>query len=155
MGFISCTTRGRDLCSPVATLPVLDKISASERRILMTNWIGTAWERFCQNFKDAIRASFIKYGIALPTDGSQDALINIRGLNNYTIPPWQSNPSLNPPQGHAASEALTEALGSDSECYTEGTLSNCGSDDDLDMVDARAEEIEVMVGGTNNIWGGN
>ena len=55
------------------------KISASERRILMTNWIGTTWERFCQNYKDAIRASFIKYGIALPIDGSQDALINIRG----------------------------------------------------------------------------
>ena len=122
----------------------------------MTNWIGTAWERFCQNYKDAIRASFIKYGIALPIDGSQDALINIRGLNNYTIPPWKSNPSLNPQQGHAASETLTEALGSDSECNTEGTLSNCGSDDDstddsdngLDMVDASAEEIEVIVGGT-------
>ena len=77
-------------------------------------------------------------------------------LNNYIIPPWQSNPSLNPQQGHAASEALTEALGSDSECYTGGTLSNCGldddstddSDNDLDMVDARAEEIEVIVGGT-------
>ena len=47
------------------------------------------------------------------------------------------------------------ALGSDSERYIEGTLSNCGSDgdstddsdDDLDMVDARPE-IEVMVGGT-------
>ena len=115
-----------------------------------------AWERFCQNDKYAIRASLIKYGIALPIDGSQDALINIRGLNNYTIPPLQSNPSLNPQQGHAASEALTEALGPDSERYTEGTLSNCGSDDDstddsdddLDMVDARAEEIEVIVGGT-------
>ena len=127
---------------------VLGKISATERRILMTSWIGAAWERFCYDYKDAIRASFIKCGIALPIDGSQDALINIRGLDSYTIPPWQSNPSLNPQQGHAASEALTEALGSDSECYTEGTLSNCGSDDDLDMVDARAEEIAVMVGGT-------
>ena len=114
------------------------------------------WERFYQNYKDTIRASFIKYGIVLPIDGSQDALINIRGLNNYTIPPWQSDPSLNPQQGHVASEALTEALGSDSERYIEGTLSNCGSDgdstddsdDDLDMVDARAEEIEVIVGGT-------
>ena len=104
MGFISYTTRRRDLCSPVATLPVLDKISASERRVLMMNWIG------CHDYKDGIRASFIKCGIALPIDGSQDALINIRGLNNYTIPPWQSNPSLNPPQGHAASEALTEAF---------------------------------------------
>ena len=48
---------------------------------------------------------------------------------------------------------------SDSECSTEGTSSNYGSDDDLDgdsddglqMVDARAEEIEVqevMVGGS-------
>ena len=73
---------------------VLGKISASERRILMTNWIGTAWERFCDDYKDAIRASFIKCGIALPIDGSQDALINIRGLDIYTIPPWQSNPLL-------------------------------------------------------------
>ena len=81
-------------------------------------------------------------------------------LNNYTIPPWQSNPLLNPQQCHAAGEAPTEALGSDSERYTERTLSNCGSDDDstddlendlendLDMVDTRAEEIKVIVGGT-------
>ena len=37
-----------------------------------------------------------------------------------------------PNQGQAASEALTEALQSDSECYTEGTSSNYGSGDDLD-----------------------
>ena len=92
------------------------------------------WERFCQNYKDAIRASFIKYGIALPIDRSQDALINIRGHNNYTIPPWQSNPSLSPQQAHAASEAPADDSADD-------------SDDDLDM-DARAEEIGVMVGGT-------
>ena len=64
-----------------------------------------------------------------------------------------------PNKGQAGSEALTEALESDSECSTEGTSSNYGSDDDLDddsdddlqMVDARAERIEVQeatVGGT-------
>ena len=100
----------------------------------MTNWIGTAQERFCHDYTDAVRASFIKCGIALPIDGSQDALINIRGHNNYTIPPWQSNPSLNPQRAHAASEAPADDSADD-------------SDDDLDM-DARAEEIGVMIGGT-------
>lgn len=41
---------------------------------------------FSHEYKDAIRASFVKYGIALPIDGSQGVLINIHGLNNYTAP---------------------------------------------------------------------
>ena len=100
----------------------------------MTNWIGSAQERFCYDYTDAVRASFIKCGIALPIDGSQDALINICGHNTYTIPPWQLNPSLNPQRTQAASKALADNSADD-------------SDDDLDM-DARAEKIAVMVGGT-------
>ena len=99
----------------------LGKISASERRILMTQWIGAAWEIFCHEYTDAIRASFIKCGIALPIDGSQDTLINIRGLYNYSVPPWQSNPLLS--LHYSAPTPLSE---SDSECYTEGTASDSG-----------------------------
>ena len=36
----------------------------------------------------------MKCGIALPIDGSRDGLINIRDLNNYSIPPWKLNPLL-------------------------------------------------------------
>ena len=42
------------------------------------------------------QSSPVKCGIALPIDGSQDGLINVRGLNNYSVPPWQSNLQLHP-----------------------------------------------------------
>ena len=45
----------------------MGKISASERRILMAQWIGAAWEIFCHEYKDAIRTSFVKCGVALLT----------------------------------------------------------------------------------------
>ena len=117
----------------------LGKISASDCWILMTQWIGATWERFCHEYKDAIRASFIKCGIALPIDGSQDTLINIHGLNNYSIPPWQSNPLLS--LQHTAEAPPPE---SDSECYTEAT--NFGSevkDDETDIDDGADTEDGV------------
>ena len=119
----------------------LGKISASGRRILMTSWIGAAWEIFCNDYKDAIKASFVKCGIALPIDGSQDGLINIRDLNNYSIPPWQSNSQLSnerlptapltasiPPADILPSSPQLE---SDSECFTDATTSFSESDDDF------------------------
>ena len=131
----------------------LGKISASERRILMTRWIGAAWETFCSQYKHVIIASFVKCGIALPIDGSQDTLINIRGLNEYSIPPWQSNPLLTL-QHPAKAPPPPE---SDSECYTEATYSVSGSDcqdSDVDIdtdasvaggqVEERLEQAEVQ-----------
>ena len=114
----------------------LGKISASERRILMTHWIGAAWEIFCHEYKDAIRASFVKCGIALPIDGSQDALINIRGLTDYIVPPWQSNPILN--LEHSATDTAPPAQAlpspeSDSDSYTDATTSFSESEDDMDI----------------------
>lgn len=71
------------------------KLSASERRILMTQWIGSAWTAFCSEYQETIKASFIKCGVTVPIDGSNDAAINIRGLQDYNVPPWRSNKTLN------------------------------------------------------------
>lgn len=56
---------------------VLGKINARERRILMTQWVGAAWETFCNRYQDTIKAAFVKCGISVPNDGSQDDLIQI------------------------------------------------------------------------------
>ena len=45
----------------------ISKITASERRILITKWVGSAWSLFCAEYKDAIKASFVKCGIAVST----------------------------------------------------------------------------------------
>ena len=73
-------------------------------------------------------------GITVPIDGSQDSVINIRGLSNYSIPPWQSNPLL-PKAKVSPSLDSKESPPPDSSTgyYTEGTMSE-GSISDSDGV---------------------
>ena len=63
---------------------VTGKISASQRRILFTKWVGQAWEELSAN-KDMIVRSFEKCGISVPIDGSEDSTIKIEGLEDYTV----------------------------------------------------------------------
>ena len=122
---------------------VMGKISASERRILMTKWIGSAWKAFCSNYQETIKASFVKCGIAVPIDGSQDSLIQIRGLTNYHVPAWTSNSSLTSKPLHEAVISKDHTSESESDCYTEGTLSDSGSDVESDDTDS--EEGAVLL----------
>ena len=63
-------------------LYVEGKITASARRILLTKWIGEAWQEVADN-KEMIIRSFRKVGIALPVNGSDDGDIHIEGLDDY------------------------------------------------------------------------
>ena len=68
---------------------VSGKFSASERHIMLTKWIGEAWEILSQNKEMAI-CSFKKCGISTAADGSEDFEINIEGLDNYVAPIFDS-----------------------------------------------------------------
>ena len=58
------------------------KISVSERRVLMTKWVGDA----CVNTnQDMVHMSFKKCGISLALDGSENHLLNIEKLPEYTM----------------------------------------------------------------------
>ena len=63
---------------------VRGKISASERKILFTKWVGQAWEDISAK-KDMIIRSFKKCGISVAIDGSEDTEINIGGLEDYEV----------------------------------------------------------------------
>uniref|UniRef100_A0A1X7URE8 Uncharacterized protein n=1 Tax=Amphimedon queenslandica TaxID=400682 RepID=A0A1X7URE8_AMPQE len=59
-------------------------ITAGERRILFTKWVGQAWEEV--SFKEEmIKCSFIKAESAVAIDNSQNDEINIEGLENYQV----------------------------------------------------------------------
>ena len=60
------------------------KLSAGDRRILLTKWVGSAWDMCTMDNTVTIRA-FEKCGISLPIDGSRDECINIRGLEGYKV----------------------------------------------------------------------
>ena len=61
------------------------KYTASERRILITQWVGEAWEQLSNELKESVVWSFRICGITIALDGSEDHDINIRGLEGYTI----------------------------------------------------------------------
>ena len=65
-------------------LYVENKLSASQRRILITKWVGQAWSEVSLR-KDMISRSFEKCGILVPIDGSKDELINIKGPQDYKV----------------------------------------------------------------------
>ena len=58
------------------------KMSAKERRILMTKWTGDAWDDM-QHYKDIFRKAFERTGCLMTVDGSGDDLICPQGYENY------------------------------------------------------------------------
>ena len=61
-----------------------DKISAKNRRILMTQWTGHAWRELVSK-PDFIRKLFEKTGCLITAGGSQDEKIRPQGLDAYTF----------------------------------------------------------------------
>ena len=63
---------------------VENKLTASERRVLITQWVGEVWEDMSLTMRQTIIRGFQKCGITVAHDGFQDHLINIEGLPDYT-----------------------------------------------------------------------
>ena len=59
------------------------KITASERRILITKWCGEAWHGINA---DIVKRGFLKCGISTALDGIEDHLVNIEKLPHYRMP---------------------------------------------------------------------
>ena len=61
------------------------KLSAWKRRVLLTKWVGEAWQEINRNNETVIR-SFKKCGISLALDGNENDEINIEGIPDYDMP---------------------------------------------------------------------
>ena len=62
--------------------------SASERRILITQWAGNAYQSMLNEKWDPYRYRlFQKTGCLLTADGSDDQLVQPEGRPNYEVPP--------------------------------------------------------------------
>ena len=85
---------------------VTNSLSASARRILITKWVGAAWAQISQK-KEMVQCAFKKCGISVPIDGSEDAAIKIRGLEDYIV--------RNTPEDSESEEDMLELDSSDDE----------------------------------------
>lgn len=63
---------------------VYSRINASARQVLITKWVGQAWEEISAD-KEMIIRSFKKCGISLPVEGSGDSQIHAQGLEDYAV----------------------------------------------------------------------
>ena len=59
------------------------KITASDRRVLITQWCGNAWSSIN---RDSVKHCFKKLGLSVALDGEGNEIVNIPKLPMYKIP---------------------------------------------------------------------
>ena len=117
-------------------------ITASEKRILITRWVGNAYRKLLSDKYDSFRwRLFEKTGCLITADGSGDELIQPEGLPDYKVPaPIPLEPAAQPAEQPAApSEVTTEEV--DSVVY-----------DDFEGDEAGEDEIEEDDSNDGNIF---
>ena len=73
-----------DHCAQNLQAYVEGTIPASERRVLLSQWVGQLWEELSAK-KVMVKRSFKKCRISVPIDGSKDDEIKIQVLGDYTV----------------------------------------------------------------------
>ena len=63
----------------------LGKVTVGDRRVLITHWVGIAWERLHVEHKETIIKTFRQVGLSLAPDGSKDSELKIRDLPNISV----------------------------------------------------------------------
>ena len=62
--------------------------TAMQRRILITQWVGKAWETLCgSEYENLRKRCWEKTGCLMTADGSEDDKVTPEGLPSYKIPP--------------------------------------------------------------------
>jgi hypothetical protein len=69
-----------------------NKFNVGQRRVLLTQWVGQAWEKLHKYHQNAIIKTFQNVGLSLPPDGSKDDQLHIQDLPNITVGDWQQAP---------------------------------------------------------------
>jgi hypothetical protein len=65
------------------------KYSVGQRRVLLTKWVGQAWDDMHTEDGDMIRQAFRQVGLGLPIDGSQDHEIKIKDFPEVQVGNWK------------------------------------------------------------------
>jgi transposase-like protein len=91
------------------------KISASQRRVLMTRWLGEAWDVFnSPQYDHTRRRYFEKTGCLMTADGTDDRLITPEGTTGYKF--VRLDPSSAPRNSDDADTPEDAAAPPDSDC---------------------------------------
>jgi hypothetical protein len=104
------------------------KYSVSQRRVLLTKWVGQAWEDMHAKDSDMIRQAFVQVGLGLPIDGSRDHEIKIKDFPDVQVGNWSDWQPKEAKEGEDIQSNLTPE-------EVEALASSILVDDDDDIVD--------------------
>src|SRR5712671_4536918 len=65
------------------------KYTVGQRRVLLTKWVGQAWDDIHAEDGDMIRRAFKQVGLGLPIDGSHDHEIKIKDFLEVEVGNWK------------------------------------------------------------------
>jgi DDE superfamily endonuclease len=102
------------------------KYTVSQRRVLLTRWVGQAWDDMHAKDSDMIRQAFVQVGLGLPIDGSRDSEIKIKDFPGVQVGNWRD---WHPKEGEDMSNLTLEEV--------EVLASSITVDDSDDIVDSR------------------
>ena len=102
------------------------KYTISQRRVLLTRWVGQAWDDMHAKDSDMIRQAFVQVGLGLPIDGSRDSEIKIKDFPGVQVGNWRD---WQPKEGEDMSNLTLEEV--------EVLASSITADDSDDIVDSR------------------
>ena len=98
-----------------------NKLTASQRRVLITKWAADVWEKVKAN-KEMIIRSFNKCGITTAVDGSEDDQVNVEGIE-YVMPQpeeeFHLESSSEEDQGDDSGSSSYDVLSSESDSSAE------------------------------------
>ena len=75
------------------------KVSAGERRILFTHWLGNAWEDFTTNHQDQITKAFKRCAMYNDMEGKENHLVKLDRRFPHYKPPAKEDPLEIVPKG--------------------------------------------------------
>ena len=64
------------------------KYSVSDRRVMLTKWVGQAWMDLHKDHKKLICQTFRRVGLSLAVDGSQDHEIRVKDIPDIEVGDW-------------------------------------------------------------------
>ena len=113
-----------------------NKFAASDRRILITHWVGEAYQSLLDKKYDSFQHRlFEKTGCLLTTDGCDDHLVQPEGLPDYKIPP----PTMLEPTPQFAVSSSSEGESKDDD---DESLQYVGSDEEENDMLAEEQSID-------------
>ena len=117
------------------------KLGVSDRRILITQWVGNAFEKLKSSNYDNFRKNcFQKTGCLITANGSEDEFIKPEELQDYKVFPPMSGPG---PEDVAEIKAPEPALEPEDVIVEDDLFTSESSEANLDLESEDGEEEEL------------